>query len=223
MDEAGATRRAACEAVADIEPDGLHDRIRDLLESGSMAPGVLTIYTAGALSEDPPEPTESLGDPLCERAAGVQLIYDGLRLTRELAHEEPWAHGETDRGNLDVLVADVLVARGFHLLARTAAATKAVETVRAFGRDQTVQRETGESLDRNLEADALELAVIAGSTLSAAGVPGGLRTFAADRAGELDANGFPPADQFFGDLSLERLRHAARDGGSEGVVPSVDD
>lgn len=223
MDEAGATRRAACEAVADIEPAGLHDRIHSVLEAGSMVPGVLAIHCARALSEESLDTADGLGDPLSERAAGVQLIYEGLRLTREVAHEEPWAHGETETGNLDVLVADVLVARGFHLLARTAAATKAVETVRAFGRDQTTQRETGEQLDRNLEADALELAVIAGTTLSDPGVPSGLRAFASERVTALDEDDFPPAEQFFADVTTDQLCHVASDGGTDGLTPSVDD
>jgi len=223
MDEAGATRRAAREAMADVEPAGLQDRIGSRLDGGSMVPGVLTIQCAQALSEEALGAADSLGNPLGERAAGVQLIYEGLRLTRELTREEPWAHGDVDHGNLDVLVADVLVARGFHLLARTTAATKAVETVRAFGRDQTTQRKTGESLDRNLEDDALELAVIAGTTFTDPGVPSGLREFAATRVAALDGDGFPPATDFFADVTPELLRTAANEESSGGLTPSVDD
>jgi len=227
MDEAAATRRAALDAVGDVEPARLRERIDHHLQTGSMVPGVLTILsvrattdgaTGGATAGD-----DSLLDAVERRAAGVQLIYDGLRLTRQLSHDEPWTTGGKATGDLDVLVADVLVARGFHLLARTAAATKAVETVRAFGRDQTTQRETGEPLDRNLEADALELAVIAGATLSDPGVPNGLRAFASARVAALDEDAFPAAEQFFADVTIDQLRHAASDGGTDGLTPSVDD
>ncbi|PSQ63857.1 MAG: hypothetical protein BRD21_01275 [Halobacteriales archaeon SW_8_66_22] len=165
MDEAAATRRAALDAVDDVEPDRLHERITKHVQAGSMVPGVLTILsvravtggaTGGASAGD-----DTLLDAVERRAAGVQLIYDGLRLTRQLSHDEPWTTGHKEAGDLDVLVADVLVARGFYLLSRTTAADTAVETVRAFGHDQTV-RETHDvpELDRNLEADVVRLAIV---------------------------------------------------------------
>lgn len=178
MEQAVLARRGAREAVADIEPPELHGRLDSILADASMVPGVLVILSAQSV--DPDHDPSSLQD----RAAGVQLIYEGLRLTRRLAHEEPWAGAENDPSgpddsavgggdtddtdaNIDVLVADVLVSRGFYLLAMTDAADRAVETVRAFGRDQTRGREPGvdrEALDRNLEADVFELAAVAGTT-----------------------------------------------------------
>ena len=123
--------------------------------------------------------------PLIDRAAGVQLIYEGLRLTRSLADTEPWvtsatetetetdgdinniaASGDID-ADLEVLAADVFVSRGFALLARTDAAGRAVDVVRAFGRDQTLHR-TGNAEnaapDGNLEADIFALAVAVGAS-----------------------------------------------------------
>jgi hypothetical protein len=226
MDEAGATHRAALGAVQDIEPAGLYDRISEWLDQGSMVPGVLTIRFARAAASTVSSTTEGeLADPIGERAAGVQLIYDGLRLTRDLASEEPWEDGEATTGDLDILVADVLVARGFYLLAKTEASDRAVETVRAFGRDQTVQRETGDdSLARNLEIDTLELAAVAGTTVGDRTVSPSIQSFAAELAGDGPDGGFPPTEQFLDGLDDERLRGlTAEQSGSDGLTTSVDD
>lgn len=159
------TQRAASESVRDIEPDRLRADIEDVLERGSMTPGALTLRCARAIDAD--VDLEHIGD----RAAGVQLIYDGLRLTRELAHDQPWASSDdhTDP-NVEVLVCNVLVSRGFYLLARTAAAGKAVRTVRSFGHDQTLRHltagddpEEAARLDGTLERHVLELGIVAGA------------------------------------------------------------
>ena len=135
MDDAVLARRSAREALSDIEPEPLRGALDEWLATASMTPGAL------------------------------QLIYEGLDLTRRLAHDEPWADTDEDDidADLDVLAADVLVSRGFYLLARTPAAERAVEVVRAFGRDQTRREgETDPDTDRNLEADVFELAVVTG-------------------------------------------------------------
>lgn len=198
MEKADSCRRAASEAIADVEPPQLHDYIEAVLDEASMVPGVLTLESATAAASDGSDvpdfnsdlPTDrSVSDhedghttehstaddtpinhePLATQAAGVQLIYEGLRLTRLLAHDEPWANEsdatESNTGDLAILAADILVARGFHLLARTDAAGKAVRTVQTFGRDQT-RRETAAdpaTVDANLEHDILELAVLTGT------------------------------------------------------------
>jgi len=94
-----------------------------------VTPGVLVLVTARAV-----DPTVD-PDTVVDRAAGVQLIYEGLRLTRSVAHEEPWVTAATQESDIDadmdVLTADVLVARGFALLACTDAAAAAVEVARA--------------------------------------------------------------------------------------------
>ncbi|AGB36189.1 DUF7114 family protein [Natronococcus occultus] len=168
MEQADSCRRAALEAVTDVEPAALHEYIESTLESASMVPGALTLESARTVGS-----TDPIGrdDGIVTHAAGVQLIYEGLRLTRSLAHEEPWTDPETDvDGDLEILAADIFVARGFYLLARTDAADKAVRTVQAFGRDQTHRLEDRDGSDHaatrdtNLERDVLELAVLAGAT-----------------------------------------------------------
>lgn len=174
MEQAVLVRRTAREAVADVEPGRLAERLDDLLADVSMAPGALTLLAAQHV-DDTVDPTG-----IAERAAGVQLVYDGLRLTRTLAREEPWAYTADHAGaNIDVLAADVLVSRGFYLLARTEAAETAVETVRAFGRNQTRRRDVEAdraTLDHSLEADVFELAVVTGMTAVDEHPPGRLRT-----------------------------------------------
>jgi hypothetical protein len=224
MEEAAAVRQAARDAVDDVEPDRLVERIRQRIDGGSVAPGVLTVLSASAADDAITQ------DGIAERAAGVQLIYEGLRLTRSLVHEQPWGSeefadwepatvaaerpsaGEAVDGkssaaraaDIDVLVADILVARGFYLLARTEAADAAVGVVRSFGRDQTVRRETDDpSLDGNLEADVLELAVVAGTTAAGRGPSVSLREFAIDLADGDDS--FPPAETVLTEQALERL------------------
>ncbi|SFS11537.1 hypothetical protein SAMN05216559_3890 [Halomicrobium zhouii] len=233
MEEAAAVRRAALAAVEDVEPDRLHARIEDRLDTASVTPGVLTLASARAVREESVE-------RLSERAAGVQLIYEGLGLTRTLAHEDPWAdadvrpaengHDESaspasqtqrDEADLDILIADILVSRGFYLLARTEAAEAAVAVVRAFGTDQTVRRVTGDdSPDTDLEADVLELAVVAGTTAAGGRAPARLREYAT----ELAADGLPPVDRVAEGDVLESLGTLAgtEPPASDGVRTSAD-
>ena len=221
MEEAATCRRAAREAVRDVEPDRLHDVIADLIADASMAPGALALLSARGADE-----SVDL-DSVADRAAGVQLIYDGLRLTRSLAHDEPWADSEDHtEPNLGVLAADVLVSRGFYLLARTDAAEKAVETVRAFGRDQTRRRAPdtdAAALDDTLERNVLELAVITGTR--AVGVT--------PSSAMLDtASGFADGDGPFGSADatlpdsagdLGTGATATNGGGTDGVTHSASD
>ncbi|AZH24182.1 DUF7114 family protein [Haloplanus aerogenes] len=204
MDNAVRARRAACDALADIEPERLREVLRDRLADASMTPSVLTLLSAHTL-----DPSVDAA-PLAERAAGVQLIYEGLRLTRTLAHDEPWADGENDaarQADLDILAADVLVSRGFYLLARTETADRAVEVVRAFGRNQTRRRQADtdhETLDRNLEADVFALAVAAGTT--AVGVAPGdeLLDYADGLAREFEGD-LPPPESALPDSTADRI------------------
>ncbi len=152
MDNAVRARRAARDALADIEPERLREPTAKYLAEASMTPSVLTLVSATTL----------------DTAA--------------------------DTGPL---AADVLVSRGFYLLARTETADRAVEVVRAFGRDQTRRRGAGAgvdvaALDRNLEADVFALAVAAGTT--AVGVDPGedLLNYAADLAREYEDDLPPP-------------------------------
>ncbi len=213
MDQADNCRRAAADAVGDVEPPQLHDRITTVIENASMLPGVLTIESAAAIAPETTNglsptldhghdacdapPSESAVDAVLTHAAGVQLIYEGLRLTRSLAHDEPWTDpDEAADGDLAILAADILVARGFYLLARTDAAGKAVRTVQAFGRHQT-RRQTADpvdqpSIDATLERDVLELAIIAGAAAVGNSPTTRLLTIADDLADTVDRS-FPPA------------------------------
>ena len=180
-----------------------------------MTPGVLTLLSAQAL-----EPGVALPG-IAERAAGVQLIYEGLRLTRSLAREEPWAAlSETDLegdidADLEIVAADILVSRGFYLLARTEAAERAVETVRSFGADQTrVHNADGDvaGLDRNLEADVFALGVVAGATAVGGGTPDALLAYAEDLARSCEyEDDLPPAAVALPDTAGERIASLSGD------------
>jgi hypothetical protein len=220
MDTAVRARTAARETVADIEPPALRAVLFDRLDTTSMAPGAVVLTTA--TGRDPAVGTE----PLLDRAAGVQLIYEGLRLTRALAHDEPW-DGITDTdidADLDILAADVLVSRGFSLLAPTEASDAAVETIRAFGRDQTTRRESATddaTLDRNLEADIFALAVRAGVTAIGGDPSEALLGDAAAAAREYDDE-LPPAATVLTDSFRQRLTDSSS-GGDDPVASSVGD
>ncbi|MGB9930705.1 DUF7114 family protein [Haloarcula amylolytica] len=202
MEEVAAVRRAALAAVDDVEPDRLHGRIDARLDDASLAPGVLTLVSADATSDPPID----LADGVADRAAGVQLIYEGLSLTRQLAHDDPWVNGDRDTADLDILIADILVSRGFYLLARTEAADAAVSVVRSFGHDQTVRRTTDdESLDTALETDILELAVVAGVTAAGIRPTPTLREYAT----ELAVDGLPPNAELLGEEVADALRARA--------------
>ncbi|MUW14387.1 hypothetical protein GJ633_06705 [Halorubrum sp. CBA1125] len=208
MDDAARARDAACEALADVEPDRLRETLERRILEAAVTPGVLALVTARALDPD------VTPDDVVDRAAGVQLIYEGLRLTRSIAHEEPWndaTAGAADiDADMDVLAADVLVSRGFSLLACTDAATAAVEVVRAFGRDQTLRDREGTdptaatALDRNLEVDALELAVITGTTTVGGDPPEELLAYARDLAGDYDGE-FPPPGRALPETTADRI------------------
>lgn len=195
MEQAVLARRGAREAVADIEPRELHGRIDSILAESSMVPGVLVMLSAQSV--DPGIDSTAVED----RAAGVQLIYEGLRLTRSLAHDEPWVDADDVDADLAVLAADVLVSRGFYLLAMTDAADRAVETVRAFGRDQTRWRDPDadrESLDRNLEDDVFELAAVAGTTVVDAPPEDAVDAVIDDLLRSTDGEPLPEAAALFG-------------------------
>jgi hypothetical protein len=226
MDDAVRVREAAREAVDDIEPDRLREVLFDRLSDAPMTPAVLTLVSARA----PETGVDTDTDGIAERAAGVQLIYEGLRLTRSLAWAEPWtATADADAGDidadLDVLAADVLVSRGFYLLARTDAAGRAVDVVRAFGRDQTLARGDGadvDSLDRNLEADVFALALVAGMTAVGATPSPAAVEYAAELGQDCDTEGgLQPADAAFSEATAERIASLSAVGGaSDDRVPS---
>ncbi|MDZ7700880.1 MAG: hypothetical protein U5J98_01775 [Halobacteriales archaeon] len=208
MDEADRARDAARDALADVTPDRLRERLYDRLVDAPVAPGVLTLLAARATGRDGPHAG------LDRRAAGVQLIYDGLQLTRRLARDPPWEReADSTDADIDVLAAEVLVARGFYLLASTEAADQAVETVRHFGRDET-NREMGRPdrtlADRTLEADVFELAIVAGVSAVGAAPPADAREFAVDLAASFD-DGLPAAPALLSEPAVEALENLVAD------------
>ena len=210
MEEVAAVRRAALAGVDDVEPERLRDRITARLDDASLAPGVLTLVAEAAARGIAVDESDE------DRAAGVQLIYEGLALTRRLAHDDPWTTGDRDAGDLDILIADILVSRGFYLLARTDAAEAAVDVVREFGKDQTELRTTGnDDLDGNLEADICELAVVAGVTAGGLDPTAELRAFGADLA----TVGLPEADTLLnGEVVDELAGHTGENPGTEAAA-----
>ena len=218
MEEAEQARTAARDAVGDIEPDGLRAVIDDHVASSSMTPGALVILSARVAADT------ATAESVSERAAGVQLIYEGLRVTRGLVDDEPWA--DTDDADpdvdLDVLAADVLVARGFRILARTEAAGHAVQTVREFGREQT---ETGDHVDAaDLESNVFELAAIAGSTAGGGDTPTALRQYVVGLVAASDAPPLRDADDGLPNGVEERMARVAGPAAEERVsTPSVGD
>ena len=215
MDTAARARAAAREVVADIEPRHLREVLDDRLAEGSMAPGVLVFITAQA-----GQPEVDL-ETLAERSAGVQLIYEGLRLTRSIAHAEPWTETTTDEidADIDILAADVFVSRGFYLLARTEAAAAAVDTVQSFGHDQTLRGRPDadtKTLDRNLEADIFALAVRAGLTAVGADPSEDILSFAADIA-RIEGDELSAADSVLSESTVNRLVDLSQ---VDGPVPS---
>ncbi|WP_254762843.1 DUF7114 family protein [Natrinema marinum] len=254
MEKADSCRRAAAEAVADVEPPQLHDYIESVLDRASMVPGTLAIESAAAMAadghlENVSRPTDAVEDDresvsgddphgsepdsVVTHAAGVQLIYEGLRLTRSLAHDEPWLGSEADAsdGDLAILAADILVARGFYLLARTDAAGKAVRTVQSFGRDQT-RRTDREStaladdadpaaLDANLERDVLELAVLTGA-VAVGETPSPRLLAVAEDLADLVGASFPPAAECLGDLDARARDRSLEEGPTDRATSATD-
>lgn len=218
MDEAVRAREASRQEIRDITPNALRDVIRDLLAETSTVPGVLALLSAGATDR----PTDDAD--LDARAAGVQLIYLGLSLTRSLARDDPWSGsgGDPDRADMEVLAADVMVSRGFSLLARTEAAETAVETVRAFGRVETerAERPDADGDAHALERDVFELAVIAGATATGVTPSADLREYAVDLARSLEAVPIPDAESVLTDGAVEPLYALS---GTRGATGGADD
>ena len=184
MDDAAAVRRAAARAVGAVEPGPLRETLQAAVDDCSAVPGVMVLE--GARAVDASVEFERLAD----RAVGVQLVYAGLHITRGLATDPPWTAGGADAANMDVLAADILVARGAYLLAGTEASDTAVDVIRSFGRDQT-RRETDPGAGRGLEADVFELAAVAGATAVGPGTPPWLVEWAAGVAATLDGESVP--------------------------------
>jgi hypothetical protein len=205
MDETAHARAAFREGIDDIGPDALRTRLEEVLESASMTPGALTVLTATTLDD-----AVEL-DVAARRGAGVQMSYEGLRLSRELIHTDPWTTGDRSEGDLNVIAAEVLVARGFEYLAHTGVAMDVVEAVRQFGRDQTRRETAAESdrasLDRRLEADFVRTAVRAGADVALGTITDPIDAVADELAEELGTDPLPGSETALVGVS-ERLSAA---------------
>jgi hypothetical protein len=190
MDEIAHARAAFREGIDDIAPEDLRTRLEGVLESASMTPGALTVLAAMTLDES------AEIDRVANRGAGVQMSYEGLRLSRELIHVDPWSDDNREEANLDAVAAEVLVARGFEYLAHTGVAMDVVAAVRHFGRDQTC-RETATdpaSLDKRLETDFIQIAVEAGVDVALETIPETAVAIAEELSEELGTDPLPRAD-----------------------------
>lgn len=202
MTESTAVREALTSTLADIEPPAFHERLTAVLADEPVTPGVLTVRTARVL--DPDIETE-VG---AMRGAGVQLSYEGLRLTRAIIRERSTPesisvdgirNGDSPENQyyLDLLAAEVLVSRGFYHLATTGVAGQAVEIVRRFGRNQTHELESGIHPEASLEVDVIKLAVNAGMDLAGVESPA-LATVGDALATELEAEPLPSPEALSG-------------------------
>jgi hypothetical protein len=185
MDDSVELRDAASETLQDIDPPSLRETLQQRIEQCWLVPGELTVLAARKAGVD------EVSAGLQNRAVAVQLVYEGLALTRRLVHEEPWLAEETDaeRGDIDIIAADILVARGAYLLARTEAVDKGVEIIQEFGRNQT-DRPKGDP-GRELEADIFELAAVAGSTTEADEPPAPIMAWSRDLGEEIHHGDLP--------------------------------
>jgi hypothetical protein len=204
MEETARARTAVRDGISDISPRALRTRLDGILETASMTPGALTVLTATALRES------IEGDTAARRGAGIQMSYEGLRLSRDLIHSDPWAAGNSSDGDMNAIAAEILVARGFEYLAHTVVAGDVVEAVRRFGYDQT-RREDRDAdhvaLDRRLEADFIRIAVKAGADIALGSIPEGVDSLADELAEELGSAPLPEADTALVGIE-ERIRKA---------------
>lgn len=159
MDDAARVRSDAIRSVQDVTPLPLLERLERHLEEAPLTPGLVAV-ASGRLHD-----SDRVDDDLVDAAAAVQQIYVGLDITRGLIDAEPWRHGDdrSEGADLEIITADVFVARGMARLASTPVAGAAVDTVREFGQFEADRRAPEPSTHaRRLEASVLELAVRAG-------------------------------------------------------------
>ena len=192
MDEVGAITDALSRSLEDIEPAPFHSRVTAAIGEHSLLPAVLTVRVAHAV-----DPTADI-QTAATRGAGVQLCYEGLELTRSVLQNRAWEEDGTEHKQ-ELLVAEVLVSRGFRLLARTGVVTDAVDIVQRFGRTQTDLDSLGHRHEEKpLEVDVLELAVNTGVDLVMDELSASVRTHSGEIARELLDYPLPDPDAMRG-------------------------
>jgi hypothetical protein len=179
--EVSVVRETLAHSLADLEPPAFQSHLRTTIGDVSLTPAVLTVRTARALEPSVDEDASAL------RGAGVQLTYEGLRLTRSILSDGPWSSSE-GRTNyyLDLLAAAVLVSRGYYYLADSGVSAEAVEAARRFGRYQTYDQ-NGDLTDGeySLERDFITLAVNAGADLALQTVPSSVTAYGENLARDI--------------------------------------
>jgi hypothetical protein len=189
------------QSLADVEPSAFHERLQRVISDSSLTPAVLTVHTARAL-----EPSADV-DACTLYGAGVQLTYEGLRLTRSILEDEPWTVAD-DRQTyyLDLLAAAVLVSRGYYYLADTGVSQDAVDAARRFGRYQTYAQNGGLAEDEySLEADFVTLAVRTGADFALGTVPPSITAYGETLADDIGQDPLPGPEAAL-DGVPERLR-----------------
>lgn len=201
MAEVDRVREKLYDAVSDIEPEQFRTELEAIVADASLTPGVLAVTTATAISETADR------EAAARRGAGVQLCYEGLKLTRRLAREEPWNdEGDLTEHDLDFLLAEALVSRGFSHLSHTGVAGHAVEIVRRLGRNLTHEQIEQPPGDPSLEVDIVVLAIEAGADLVLPTTPPQLTEYAESFAAEIESVPLPTPDEALHDTDDEIQR-----------------
>lgn len=210
METPAAIREQSRAVLEDVDPPALRRTAFDAIEESWAGPGVLARRAARQAGTDPAR------EAVERRAVGAQLVYAGLALTRRLVASEPWEDGAAGAADVEILVADVLVARGTRLLAETEAADRCVEVIRRFGR-----RETGAVDGGALERDVLELAAVAGSTVDAPAPSPTALAWADELAAAVDGGDYPDVAAVLGavDASPASRPAVAKEGRQSGTDP----
>lgn len=204
MEEGPAVRSAVLQSLREVSPAPFSTRLERTLEGRPLTPGVLAVRTARAV-----DGTIAL-EAAAERGAAVQLTYEGLRLTRSIVETEPWPPSEEGDPDVDVVAAEVLVAKGLYKLSHSGVRGRIVQTIQRFGR--SLSRDDA-AVETSLEADFVVFAIAAGADLAAPTVPPGLVEYARELAAEIEADPLPdgPAIADVGE-DVQRIVAAAEPG-----------
>lgn len=187
MNDVTLVRDALADSLEGVDPAPFGDRIESVLGGQTPTLAVLTVRAARAL-----DPAVEARDS-AHRGVGVQLSYEGLRLTREILRTEAWdERDDAEDYYVDLLAAGTIVSRGFQHLATSGVSDQAVDIVRRFGRVRTLEQTGTPDPDANsLEFDAIALAVEAGADLALESVPPAVSALGETLAAELEAEPLP--------------------------------
>lgn len=214
MTDTTVVRETLAQSLADVEPPAFQERLQRVITDGSLTPAVLTVHAARAL-----DPTADV-DACTRYGAGVQLTYEGLRLTRSILDDEAWdLDGDRQTYYLDLLAAAVLVSRGYYYLADTGVSQDAVDAARRFGRYQTYAQNDRLAEDEySLEADFVALAVRTGADFALGTVPPSITAYGESLADDIGQDPLPDPD-----TALDGVPQRLRTLGSPPDLSEVDE